>query len=184
LQGSAVTFGGGSFSIDGSLNLLKEVPDMDISFELENSDVTALNDFTKHFASFDFESGVFNLYGEMAIADSYLKGYVKPFLTDTRLVGEENSLKETLWEGFIEFFKFIFKNQRTDSVAMKVPFEGDLAKVETAVWPTALSIIQNAWIKAFTGETDNSIEFKDAFQEDEKDGKKENRKKKDKKKVQ
>ncbi len=180
LKGSAVTFGGGSFTIDGGLNLLKEVPDMDIAIELENSDVTALNDFTKHYAGLDFESGKFNIYGEMAIADSYLKGYVKPFITDTKLIGKEDAFLETLWEGFVGFFKFIFKNQRTDSVAMKVPFEGDLAKVETAVWPTVLSIIQNAWIKAFSDATDNTIEYKDAFKDAKKEAKKEEKKKKNK----
>ena len=178
LDVSAITFGGGTLTLGGSLNLLREVPDLDISFELENSDVTALNDFTKHFAGIDFESGVFNLYGEVAIAESYLKGYVKPFLTGTKLIGDEDAISEALWEGFIGLFKFILKNQRTDSVAMKVPFEGNLAKVETAIWPTVVSILQNAWIKAFSSETDNSIEFKDAFRDDEKEGKKEKRKKK------
>ena len=161
------TFGNSTFAINGGINLLKEIPDMDISFELENANVTALNDLTTYYGKVDFESGVFNLYGEMAIADSYLKGYLKPFLKDSKLIGSEDNFLETVWEGFIGFFKFTFKNQKTDTVAMKVPFEGDLSDVETAIWPTVGSIIKNAWIEAFNNNVDNTIEFKDAFQDKE-----------------
>ncbi|AWV97087.1 DUF748 domain-containing protein [Arcticibacterium luteifluviistationis] len=168
---NANTFGEGTLSMNGNLNLLKEVPDMDISFKLENSKVTALNDLTRHYGKLDFASGMFNIYGEMAIADSYLKGYVKPFIKNSELIDSEDGFLETVWEGFIGFFKFILKNQKTDSVAMKVQFEGDLSNVETGVWSTVGSIIKNAWIKAFVNNVDNSIEFQDAFQ-DRKDARK------------
>ena len=151
----------------GSMNIVKEIPDMDISFSIEDSEATALNDFTKHYAGLDFESGKFGVYSEVAIADGHLVGYVKPLLTNTVLIGKEDGFLEVLWEGFTGFFKFVLKNQGTDTLATKVPFEGDLNNVEAGVWPTFINIFKNAWIEAFTGVVDNEIEFKDAF----KDGK-------------
>ena len=138
---------------------------MDINFSLQRANATALNDFTNYYAGIDFESGTVELYSELAIADGYLKGYLKPLLIDTKLIGKEDGFLETLWEDFIGFFKFAFKNQRTDTLATEIPISGDLNNIEAGVWPTIGGILKNAWIKAFKGETDGSIEFQDAFKE-------------------
>ncbi|MGJ8666408.1 MAG: DUF748 domain-containing protein [Patiriisocius sp.] len=163
---TGVSFGGGNVKLDGNMNIIKEVPDMDLAFSLENSNASALNDMTSYYSGLDFESGTFNLYSEIAIADGYLKGYVKPMIKNSKLIGKEDGFLETLWEGFVGFFKFVLKNQGTDTVATQVPIEGDLNDVKAGVWPTIGNIFKNGWFDAFKGETDNSIEFNDAFNDD------------------
>ncbi len=163
LRATGVSIGNGKVSLEGNMNLVKEIPDMDLSFSLKDADVTALNDFTNYYAGLDFDNGTFGLFSEVAIADGYMVGYVKPLLTNTELIGKGDGFIEILWEGFVGFFKFILKNQGTDTLATKVPFEGDLTNVEAGVWPTVVNIFGNAWIKAFTGTVDDDIEFKDAF---------------------
>lgn len=163
IRASGVSIGNGKVSLEGNMNLVKEIPDMDLSFSLENADVTALNDFTKYYAGLDFDKGTFGIYSEIAIADGHLIGYVKPLFTDTKLIGEGDSFLDVLWEGFVGIFKFVLKNQGTDTLATKVPFEGDLNNVEAGVWPTVINIFENAWIKAFKGEVDDDINYKDAF---------------------
>ncbi|WP_417212544.1 DUF748 domain-containing protein [Bizionia sp.] len=165
IHATGKSIGAGNMTLDGKVNLIKEVPDMDIAFSLENVDMTALNDFTKHYANINFERGNFGLFSEIAIADGYLKGYMKPLLADSVLIGKDDNFIETLWEGFIGFFKFALKNQKTDTLATKIPIEGDLNNVGTKVWPTITSIFKNAWIEAFKGVVDDDIEFQDAFQE-------------------
>ncbi len=167
LRATGISIGNGKVSLEGNMNLVKEIPDMDLSFSLKDADVTALNDFTNYYAGLDFDKGTFGLFSEVAIADGYMVGYVKPLLTDTKLIGKEDGFIEVLWEGFVGFFKFILKNQGTDTLATKVPFEGDLTSVEAGVWPTVINIFGNAWIKAFKGSVDDDIEFKDAFKEKE-----------------
>jgi hypothetical protein len=170
ITATAVSFGGGNVKLDGNLNLFKEIPDMDISLSLEKANVTALNDLTSYYAGLDFESGTFELYSEIAIADGYLKGYLKPMLTNTEMIGKEDGFLETLWEGFTSFFKFILKNKGTNTIATEVPIEGDLNNPQTSVWATIGGIFKNGWFKAFKGETDESIEYKDAFQDAKKAG--------------
>jgi hypothetical protein len=166
IRATGISIGNGKVALEGNMNLVKEIPDMDLSFSIENAEATALNDFTNYYAGLDFNKGTFGIYSEIAIADGHLVGYVKPLLTDTKLIGKEDGFLEVLWEGFAGFFKFILKNQSTDTLATKVPFEGDLNNVEAGVWPTVLNIFENAWIKAFTGDVDGDIEFKDAFQDE------------------
>ncbi|WP_405604745.1 DUF748 domain-containing protein [Polaribacter sp. Asnod1-A03] len=163
ISATGISFGGGEVSLNGNLNIIKEIPDMDITFSLKNSNVTALNDFSNYYAGIDFESGTAELYSEIAIADGFLKGYMKPLLTDSKLLGKEDGFLETLWEGLVGFFKFVLKNQSTDTLATEIPLEGDLNNVEAGILPTVGGIFKNAWIKAFKGETDGTIEYKDAF---------------------
>ena len=163
IHATGVTFGNGNMTLEGNINLIKEIPDMDLEFALKGSNAKALNDLTRHYAGIDFEKGTFELYSEIAIADGYLKGYIKPMLTDTKLIGKEDGIIGVLWEGFVGFFKFILKNQGTNTLATKVPLEGDLNNVDAGTWPTVINIFGNAWIKAFKGETDDEINFKDAL---------------------
>jgi hypothetical protein len=169
ITADGVSIGGGKVSLDGRANLIKEIPDVDISFALEEVDMTALNSFTRHFANLDFESGEFNFFSEVAIADGNLKGYLKPLMTNTKLIGPEEPFLTKLWEGFVGFFKFVLKNQRTDTLATKVPIEGDLSAPDTEIWPTITAIFRNAWVEAFQRAVDNEVEYKDAFNDKEKE---------------
>lgn len=168
INATAVSIGNGKVSLNGNVNLIKDIPDMDISFALEDANVTALNDLTRHYAGIDFKSGTFGLFSEIAIADGYLKGYMKPLLTNSKLISKEDGFLGVLWEGFVGFFKFILKNQSTDTLATRIPIEGDLNTVDVGVWKTIGNIFGNGWIKAFKGVIDDDIEFKDAFKESEK----------------
>ncbi len=172
VKATGVTFGNGNLSLEGDMNIVKEIPDMDLQLSLENSNATALNDLTRHYAGIDFEKGTFGLYSEIAIADGFMKGYVKPLLTDSKLIGKEDGFLGVLWEGFVGFFKFALKNQRTDTLATKIPIEGDLNNVQTGVWPAVTNIFANAWISAFKGEVDDEIDYKDAFQDAKKEANK------------
>src|SRR5690606_7649732 len=81
----------------------------------------------------------------------------------SKLIGKDDSFLDTLWEGFVGFFKFILKNQGTDTLATKIPIEGDLNNVEAGVWPTVFNIFKNGWIKAIQGQVDQEINYEDAL---------------------
>ena len=163
LYATAVSIGGGSVTLNGDLNLLKKIPDVDINFELKKANVTALNDLISNVAGVDFESGDLELYSEVAIADGYLKGYLKPMFINTKLLGEDDKgFFEKLWEGFVGVFKFLLKNKGTDTLATRAPIEGDLNNLDTGMFRTILNIFKNGWIRAFSGEVDQNIEFEDA----------------------
>ena len=162
IQATATSIGNGNVVLKGDMNLVKEIPDMDITFSLENANAKALNDFTNYYAGIDFDEGSFDLFGELAIADGYLKGSFKPILKNAKLIGKEDGFLKTLWEGFVGFFKFVLKNHKQDTLATKIPIESDLNSVKTKVWPTVTRIFRNAWIKAYKGVIDDDLNYKDA----------------------
>lgn len=160
---TATSFGEGNVTLDGRVNVMKRIPDMDMEFALEKAHVTALNEMSLNAAGVDFASGTFELYSEVAIADGYIKGYLKPMFINTELIGEEDQgFFEKIWEGFVGVFKFLFKNQGTDTLATKAPFEGDLNEVDTGVLTTVLNIFKNAWISAFSSDVDEEINYQEA----------------------
>jgi len=178
IHATANSIGNGQVKLDGAMDLVKEIPDMDISFSLENASVTALNDFTNYYAGIDFAEGNFSLYSEIAIADGFLTGYIKPLLKDSKLIEKEDKFFEKLWEGFVGFFKFVLKNQGNNTLATKVPIEGDLNAVESKVWPTVFNMFKNAWIIAYKGTVDDEVTFRDAENQGKSDKKKSDKKKK------
>ncbi len=163
IEATAESIGQGKFKLDGGMNLLKEIPDMDINFSLEKANVTAINDLTNAYAGIDFKEGEIDVYGEVAIANSYLKGYIKPMLKNTKLISKEDGILETIWEGFVSMFKFILKNQGTNTLATRVPLEGNLDNVNAGILPTVFNVFKNAWINAFKGQIDKDIDFEDAI---------------------
>ncbi len=165
ISATALSIGQGKMTLEGELDIVKQIPDMDVSLSLEKANVRALNNFIRHYAGIDFQEGEFNVYSEVAIADGYLAGYVKPLLKDSKLIGKDDKFLETLWEGFVGFFKFILKNKGNNTLATKVPIKGDLNKVQGKAWPTIFNLVKNGWIKAFVNKTDNEINFKDAVEE-------------------
>ncbi|WP_291966410.1 DUF748 domain-containing protein [Maribacter sp.] len=162
IHATATSIGNGNVVLDGKMNLVKEIPDMDISFSLESANAKALNDFTNYYAGIDFDEGSFDLFGELAIADGYMKGSFKPILKNAKLIGKDDGFLKTLWEGFVGFFKFILKNHKQDTLATKIPVEGDLNNVKTKILPTVTRIFRNAWIQAYKDVVDNDLSFKDA----------------------
>ncbi|MDP5099768.1 MAG: DUF748 domain-containing protein, partial [Nonlabens sp.] len=167
LKMTATTIGNGALTANGKLNLIKEIPDMNLDLSIKNAEVTALNDLTLYYAGIDFESGKFELASELAIADGYMKGYFKPLLTDTKIVDKwsdpDTDALKIVWESFVGLFKFVLKNQGTDTLAMNIPMEGPLDDATVGVWSSVFSVFKNGWFSAFDSDVDGTIDFADAF---------------------
>jgi hypothetical protein len=166
LKINAVSFGAGKLGITAKMNLLKKIPDMDVNVALQKSDVTALNTVSLASAGFDFEKGQFELYSEFAINNGYLKGYFKPMFHNIHIIdrlGKPNSsVLKRLWEGVVTFLGFVLKNKHKDSFATKIPIAGDLNNPDIKVWALIKNIFRNGFIRPFSNDVDNDIQFSDA----------------------
>lgn len=158
----AVSIGGGILTVTCNANLMKQIPDFDLSAEFEGVYMPDLNDFTKAYANLDFENGVFNLYTEMAASDGQLEGYVRPVMTHLEVFDlSENSDQplQALWEGIAGFFTSVIQNHPRDQFATQVPFSGNLNNPDTEIWPAIGGIFRNAFIEAFSKDVENSVSF-------------------------
>lgn len=168
---SGTSIGGGALSVKGHMNILKEIPDFDMGLELNDADLTAFNNYVRPFAAIDFESGTIGVYAEMAAANGYVTGYVKPVANGISVVSAEHDQNpfNIIWESIASFFIEIFENQSSDQFAMRIPIEGDLNNPDRDMWRGFLSIFSNAFGRAFSKNEDGSINFKDALAENSRD---------------
>lgn len=150
----------GHLSLKMKINPLAEVPTFDMNVELQNTDLTKLNDFFQAYAKADVSRGTFGLYSEIAAKEGNFKGYVKPLIKDLKVLGQEdredNVLKK-LWEGIVGTVAEVFENQPRDRVATKVPFEGRVENPDANVWYAVVQVLQNAFVRALQPSLDQEI---------------------------
>lgn len=177
---SATSVGGGKLHINMNINVLKEVPDLDLNLKFEGINMPALNDFFVAYSKVDIERGTFNLYSELAVNNGEIAGYVKPIAQNIKVVNWEKDKKNPfnlVWQAIVGVVAEFFENQEENQFATKVPLQGNLKDVKSGVWPTIWNVFRNAFVKAFERNTDNTIKFSDtANNVEEKKSPKEERK--------
>jgi hypothetical protein len=162
LKATAVSIGNGQLTINMDINILKEIPDLDMDMKFESINMPALNDFFFAYSKVDIEKGIFNVYSELTIEDGKIKGYVKPVAQDVKIVSWKNDKQDginLIWQAIVGFFVEIFTNQEKNQFATKAELSGDLTSIKTKVWPTVWNVFKNAFVKAFEMNTDNTIKF-------------------------
>ncbi|CAM3630549.1 DUF748 domain-containing protein [Pontibacter korlensis] len=152
LTGTSV--GGGALEGSMKANLLKEIPDFDMTAQLTSVDLTSINDFIKAYGKFDVERGRMDLYSELKLMDGQLNGYVKPFFENVKVLNWEKDKQEdgffrAAWEAVAGLFTEAAENQKRDQIATQVPIEGNINQPDTDATATFLNILRHAFIKAF-----------------------------------
>ncbi|HEU5048418.1 MAG TPA: DUF748 domain-containing protein [Rickettsiales bacterium] len=148
IQGDSI--GNGSLRIKGRMNILKQVPDMDLVTELENVHLPALSNYSDAYGGFDFKDGDFDLYSEFIVKDKRVTGYVKPVARHIAIIDlrkTSNPIK-IVWESVVSAVIDIFTNQKHDQFATKIPLEGNLDNIQTDSWATIGGIFHNAFVAA------------------------------------
>ena len=153
----------GHLHIEGDLNILKDIPDMDLDVDLQKVDLTELNDFATAYAKFDFETGEFALAAEFAMLDGVAKGYVKPILNNVKVLSfkEDQPILNAFWQAIVGVVFNVFKNQNKDRTGTKIPISGNYDNPDIGIGATIINIFRNAFVEAYEAEVDDSISLKD-----------------------
>lgn len=155
--------GDGEFHLSGRVNALKEIPDFDMDLTIEGVELVKLNDFFKAYAKFDVEEGRFDFYSEVVLINSELKGYVKPIITDIKVLdwkNENESLLGTIYQAVVGLAAEVLESHgEKEQVASKVPISGTLDTTKASVWPAIFSLLKNAFINPLKGKVDQSLKF-------------------------
>lgn len=150
----------GSIKLDMKLNALATNATFEMNAEITNINLVLLNDFLKAYGNFDVNQGRFGLYTEMAAKEGKFIGYIKPIITDLKVLGPQNrndTALQKIWASILEGINFVFKNQERDQLATKIWIEGNFKdphpNIPGAIW----EILRNAFIQALMPIVDNEI---------------------------
>lgn len=150
----------GTLDLNLRLDPLAKDPTFDLNTELKNTNLVKMNDFFKAYGKFDVSKGTFGLFAEIAAKEGRFVGYAKPLIQDLKVLGPEDkddNILKKFWEGIVGGVGFIFKNQKHDQVATKVPIEGNFNKTKVYTWRAILDILRNAFVEALAPSVDNEI---------------------------
>jgi hypothetical protein len=150
----------GILDLNMKLDGLNKTPTFYLNADLKNTNLVELNDFLRAYGNFDVDRGNFGLYTEFAAKDRKYVGYVKPIITDLKVLGPKDKKDNVLhfaWEALIGGAGMVFKNQSKDQIATKVPIQGNLETSETNIPETIWELLSNAFIQALVPAIDNDI---------------------------
>ncbi|MEP7265238.1 MAG: DUF748 domain-containing protein, partial [Bacteroidota bacterium] len=165
----------GTLDFNMKLNALAEESTFDMNASLKETYLPDLNEFFKAYARIDVNKGTFGLYTEIAAEKGRFTGYVKPVIKDLDVLGEEDrkdNLLQKMWEGLAGTVGVIFRNQKEDQVATKIPLNGTFKKTDTDTWYAIIDLLRNAFIAALQPSIDGQINLASVAEEKEKEEKK------------
>lgn len=155
------TLGGGGFDLHLKLDPLAPAPTFEMTTQLTNVNLTALNDFLRAYGKFDVERGRFALFTSMAAKEGNFEGYLKVFFEDLDVFAWEKERKknvlEKFWQAIVGTLTTVFKNQPKDRLATTVPISGTFDKTDVHVWPAVTSLLRNAFIRALVPQLDGKV---------------------------
>jgi hypothetical protein len=153
----------GDLHLFGHMNIMREVPDFDMTMELENVNLTRFNKFTEAYAEFTFNEGELGLYTEIAALDGAVNGYVKPVLDNIEIAPAEKDedFLTKAYEGILDVVAQIFSNPDTDFLGTRVDFEGRIDDPEVEVWDAILTFLRNAFFESISKGFEDVVDFED-----------------------
>jgi hypothetical protein len=155
------TLGGGDLHLQMQVNPLAKTPSFELTSQLTNVDLVALNDFLRAYGKFDVARGDFAMFTSFAAKDGYYDGYCKLFFKNLKVfTWEKEKRKDALdifWQAIVDVLTTAFKNQRHDQLATKIPITGVFGKTDVHVWPTVATLLQNAFIRSLVPQLDQPV---------------------------
>jgi len=174
------TPGNGTLSLSSELEPLAEPPRFHLRLKVDKLSLPAINQFLLAYGNVDVSSGEFTGYMEMAAREGRYQGYFKPFLENLQFTSPKDAEKPILariWEGVVALTAKIVKNDETDQIALRIPFEGEFGETQVKTWESIRTLLRNAFIEALKegldghprpkGDTDDTL-VKEPAKTDEK----------------
>ena len=153
--------GKGNIEIIADFNILKRVPDFDISTSFEEIDLVLFNEFTEAYANLKLDGGILNVYAEMVGKNGEVRGYVKPVIENVSVDKEDENrtFLEKVYDNTVDITANILENKKKERVASRVEINGNINNIDTNVWQTTFSLLRNAFIEAYSKEIENVIHY-------------------------
>lgn len=143
----------GTVRLDFRLSPAARPPAFDFALAVKKIDLPEVNPLLRAQFGMDVDAGDFELVAEATSAAGGFNGYVKPFVKDLKMGpthGKKGGPMKVIKEAVVGAVAAVLKNDKTDAVAAKVPFEGRYDNPEIGVWEAFFSVLRNAFVKALT----------------------------------
>ncbi len=146
-----VTPGNGQLALSSELEPLSPRPRFHLKLKIDKLSLPAVNQFLLAYGNVDVSAGEFTGYLEMVARDEHYQGYFKPFfehLEFKNAADADRSLFARIWEKMVAGIAHLVKNNETEQVALRIPFEGDFGDTRVEKWESIKTMFRNGFIRA------------------------------------
>jgi Domain of Unknown Function (DUF748) len=130
--------------------------DFNLSIQVDDTDMTRMNDLLRAYGNFDVAQGRFALYSEVSIRNGEIDGYVKPFFKGVTVYDSAKDADKTflqkIREGLIGALAWVFSNKPRNEVATTISLTGKLDSPQYSNWDAFGGMLKNAFIAALRRE--------------------------------
>jgi hypothetical protein len=129
-------------------------PDFHVKLEIEDTDLTRLNDLLRAYAKVDVTQGLFTFYAEARVQNGAVQGYAKPLFRDLEVYhpGQDAAKRPVrqLYERVVGGVARLLENKTSrKEVATRTEFKGPLGgDVKAGTLEAVVGLVQNAFFKA------------------------------------
>jgi hypothetical protein len=132
------------------------LPHFKLEFALENLSIAKANDLLESYTELRAKQGEFSLFVEAAAKQGHINGYAKPFIAHLELAPADNPLTAA-YRQTVQWLQQALKNSDNDTVATKIPFEGNIDEPDASLAQTVLNLLYHAFIASLVPGVDHSI---------------------------
>jgi len=144
--------GSGPASADLKILPTRPGPDFALALQIDETDLTTMNDLLRAYGKFDVTAGEFSLYSELNARNRQVTGYVKPLFQDMTVYDpRQDRDKGTLrkaYEAVVGGVSKVLQNRPREEVATRVELSGRLDNPNTSLISAVAGLVENAFFKA------------------------------------
>ncbi len=150
---NGIVMGDGKIKTHLDIDPFAKQPTFNMNAEITNIDLPKLNNFLRAYGKFDVERGRFSLYVQCAASHGKFDGYLKPLLSDLKVVNWEKDKEDPaklIWKSIVGAIADLFTNKKVDRLATRIPFSGSFKNPSPDIWATIVNLLRNAFVQAIT----------------------------------
>jgi len=132
-------------------DVFQKPPSFALQLGLDALPLEKLNDFFKAYANVTAKGGTFALYTEINSDHGNFNGYLKPLLDQPKFfdLSKEHDPGAFIWDGLVELFTQLLKNQPNDRFATQIPVSGSVHDMHLGFIDAVINVFRNAFIQVF-----------------------------------
>ena len=139
--------GSGQATLKGKLRSTAKPVDFDLSLQVEEAKLPALNDLLKAHLGMDVAEGLVSVYTEIKVKDGRVEGYIKPLVKNLKIYDRQKDQGKPFGKRVkmhvLQFFATLLKNRETKEVATVIRISGPTGGPKTNEWEVIRKLIGN-----------------------------------------
>lgn len=150
----------GPTNVDAAVGEHAHEPTIDLSLQIEQTPMTAMNDLFRRYGNFDVVGGEFAFYTQLKVADRRIEGYVKPMFSDVDVFDKRQDAEKAFfrqtYERLVGGVAGLLENKQ-EAVATEANVRGRAESPRYSLWQIIANLVRNAFIKSILPGFERSV---------------------------